>query len=84
MESFHASERTPNLPSEELSLEETNGIQIELMSRTQVNPDDWVLRYSAEFRTLLRDEPDLKERYRKDKEECLTYIPEALNRRVIH
>lgn len=66
------------------SLEETNAIQIELMEAAGGNPIEWIQMYTAAFRELIEEEPELHDLYIRDHSACIAYIQENLKKRVLH
>jgi hypothetical protein len=77
-------EGVPHEPRQSFSLEEINGIQIELMQKSGGDPHDWILQNAEAFRNLINSEFGLHEQYLNDHDGCMQYIKEQLEKKTLH
>ncbi len=68
---FEAGEVNTTIPEQELSLEETNEVQLMLMEM-------WASTYGEAFRMLIKSDPTLVERYHENPEAYTAEIMGAL------
>ena len=77
-------EQQPSGSHQHFTLEETNHIQLELMSVHEGGELDWIEEHSEAFRELIEHEPHLHELYERDPYTCLEYIKKCLEKPMHH
>lgn len=54
------------------------------MQEWRGDPMEWVELYGHAFRTLIEDEPELYDMYRKNLNEFIAHVETELKKRVLH
>ena len=70
----------------ELTFEEANSIQVQLMQASHMDPMEWIALYSNEFRTYIESEDarDFILKYKSNPNMSLDYLADLLKKRVLH